>query len=116
MYSQEQEKYYFDQAKQFLANDVPEDEAAYELLKKVIKYADWKYYVQSNPLLADVEYDILFKQLHRFEQAHPQCIKNDSPRILRDWIQKPAKIATLLIFSTNFGMCYDSVADCRWNY
>lgn len=79
MYSQEQEKYYFDQAKQFLANDVPEDEAAYELLKKVIKYADWKYYVQSNPLLADVEYDILFKQLHRFEQAHPQCIKNDSP-------------------------------------
>ena len=65
MYSQEQEKYYFDQAKKFLAIDVPENEASYELLKKVIKYADWKYYVQSNPLLADVEYDILFKQLQK---------------------------------------------------
>lgn len=79
MYSQDQEKYYFDQAKQFLASDAPENEASYELLKKIIKYADWKYYVQSNPLLADVEYDILFKQLIRFEQVHPQCIKNDSP-------------------------------------
>ena len=37
MYSQEQEKYYFDQAKQSLASDAPENEASYELLKKIIK-------------------------------------------------------------------------------
>ena len=33
MYSQDQEKYYFDQAKQFLTSDALENEASYELLK-----------------------------------------------------------------------------------
>ena len=48
-------------------------------LKTVINYLDWKYYVQSNPILADVEYDTLFKLLHKLEAENPLFVTPDSP-------------------------------------
>ncbi len=48
-------------------------------LRAVINYNDWKYYVQDNPVLADVEYDALFKQLKDIEAANPDLVTADSP-------------------------------------
>ncbi len=48
-------------------------------LKKIIRYNDWKYYVQDNPILADVEYDQLFALLKSLEKAHPSLVTADSP-------------------------------------
>lgn len=50
-----------------------------ERLRAVINYADWKYYVNDNPVLADVEYDALFKQLKEIEAADPLLVTPDSP-------------------------------------
>ncbi|HET8573555.1 MAG TPA: NAD-dependent DNA ligase LigA [Edaphocola sp.] len=48
-------------------------------LRAVINYADWKYYIQDNPVLADQEYDRLFKQLKTAEEQFPQFLAPDSP-------------------------------------
>lgn len=48
-------------------------------LRDVLRYADWKYYVQDNPVLADVDYDRLFALLKTLESQHPELITPDSP-------------------------------------
>lgn len=77
MYTKEDEQRLHAQAKSLLqtTNDV----AAIEPLRDVIKYADWKYYVQDEPVLADVEYDTLFKNLKNLEEQYPEQITADSP-------------------------------------
>lgn len=55
------------------------DTAILEGLIKVLNYLDWKYYVQDDPVLADQEYDKLFKLLKTIEAAHPEVISPDSP-------------------------------------
>ena len=61
MYSIEQEKLFLEQAKHFQTSEINENDLA--IVRDIIEYADWKYYVQDNPVLADVEYDMLFKKL-----------------------------------------------------
>ena len=80
MYQSSDEKRLYDQARELL-HDHPITDPAQEvvLLKEVINYADWKYYVQSDPALADEEYDRLFKILKKLEDAHPEVITTDSP-------------------------------------
>jgi DNA ligase (NAD+) len=48
-------------------------------LVPVIRYNDWKYYVQSDPVLSDSEYDRLFSALRSLEAAHPELTLPDSP-------------------------------------
>ncbi|MBC9910615.1 NAD-dependent DNA ligase LigA [Chitinophaga varians] len=50
-----------------------------EALRRVISYNDWRYYVQSDPVLSDYEYDQLFAWLKKLETAHPDLISPDSP-------------------------------------
>lgn len=57
----------------------PDPEKAVASLRKVINYNDWRYYVQSDPLLSDYEYDQLFAWLKNLEKDHPQLITPDSP-------------------------------------
>jgi len=52
---------------------------AIDSLKKVINYHDWRYYVQSEPVITDYEYDILFKQLIALEEQNPKLKASDSP-------------------------------------
>src|SRR4051812_21069731 len=78
MYSAEQEKEFYTQAKNLL---VQKEEAIESIasLRAVINWADWKYYVQSEPALADAEYDALFKKLTRLEEKFPEEKSEDSP-------------------------------------
>lgn len=48
-------------------------------LKSIIRFLDWRYYVQDDPVLSDAEYDQLFRLLRNIEQAHPELITPDSP-------------------------------------
>ena len=49
------------------------------LLREVINYHDYKYYVQASPVISDYEYDQLFRALRDLEKKYPDLITPDSP-------------------------------------
>jgi len=77
MYTHDQEKSLLELARTLLFQ--PADASQVEALRQVIEYADWKYYVQDDPVLADAEYDALFKQLKTLEEQHPELRSDTSP-------------------------------------
>ena len=79
MYTQQDEKRLYELAKHLLQDTTGNTELTITNLREVILYADWKYYVQSEPVLADAEYDALFKKLAHLEEKHPELITEDSP-------------------------------------
>ncbi len=78
MYTKDDEKRLYEQAKSLLTSPTDGLEQI-EALRDVINYADWKYYVQDEPVFADVEYDKLFKLLKHLEEKYPEHITADSP-------------------------------------
>jgi DNA ligase (NAD+) len=48
-------------------------------LRDVLRFHEHRYYIQNNPLIADFEYDSLYKQLEAFEKENPDLIVADSP-------------------------------------
>lgn len=50
-----------------------------EDLRNVLRFHEYRYYVLSDPLIADGEYDLLFKLLEKTENAHTDWITKDSP-------------------------------------
>ena len=48
-------------------------------LISVLRYHEWKYYVQNDPVISDFEYDQLYKALEKLEAAHPELLQPDSP-------------------------------------
>ena len=48
-------------------------------LHKAIIYHEWRYYVKDDPIIADYEYDQIFKYLERIEAAYPELISPESP-------------------------------------
>ncbi len=48
-------------------------------LKKLLKFHEHRYYVLNDPLVSDFEYDQLYQQLLKIEQAYPELITRDSP-------------------------------------
>lgn len=79
MYQPEDEQRLSLWAKELLKSSNEDVQTQLDMLRSVVNYNDWKYYIQDNPVLADVEYDTLFKQLKELENAHPDLITADSP-------------------------------------
>jgi len=50
-----------------------------EQLRSLIRYHDYKYYVENNPEISDYEYDMLMKELSELEKERPELITPDSP-------------------------------------
>ena len=48
-------------------------------LKKVLRFHEYRYYVMSDPLVSDFEYDQLYQLLQRTEKVNPELITSDSP-------------------------------------
>lgn len=48
-------------------------------LKDVLRFHEYRYYILNDPLLADYEYDQLYKALEKIEQESPKLITADSP-------------------------------------
>jgi DNA ligase, NAD-dependent len=49
------------------------------LLRKVLRFHEQRYYIQNDPLISDFEYDSLFKQLEKLEKENPDLVTTDSP-------------------------------------
>ncbi len=54
------------------ANDLPQ-------LRSVLRFHEYRYYVEDNPLISDYEYDTLYKKLIEIETADPALVTPDSP-------------------------------------
>jgi DNA ligase (NAD+) len=50
-----------------------------EDLRDVLRFHEYRYYIQNDPLISDFEYDSLYKQLEAFEKESPDLITADSP-------------------------------------
>lgn len=48
-------------------------------LRKIIREHDHRYYVLNEPMITDMEYSALFRELVDLETAHPELITPDSP-------------------------------------
>ena len=58
----------------------PADAAArIEELRREIRRHDYLYYVLDRPEISDAEYDRLYRELVRLEEAHPDLVTPDSP-------------------------------------
>lgn len=85
MYSKEREKELIEKSKEFLKiqlKDISTLEKAKEIideLREVIRYHDYRYYVLTQPVISDYEYDKLFKLLKDIEAKYPELITPDSP-------------------------------------
>ena len=50
-----------------------------ERLRREILDHDYRYYILSEPIVADAEYDSLLSRLRKLEEEHPELITSDSP-------------------------------------
>ncbi|MEI9935327.1 MAG: NAD-dependent DNA ligase LigA [Ferruginibacter sp.] len=50
-----------------------------ELLRAVLRFHEYRYYVQNDPLISDFEYDTLYKALEKLEAENPSLKTSDSP-------------------------------------
>lgn len=50
-----------------------------ERLREVLRFHEYRYYIMSDPLLADKEYDTLFAALEKLEKENPSLVTPDSP-------------------------------------
>ncbi len=48
-------------------------------LRQVLRFHEYRYYIENDPLIADAEYDQLYKALERIEKNNPSLITPDSP-------------------------------------
>ena len=53
--------------------------ARIEAIRAAIRRHDHLYYVLDRPAISDAEYDRLFEELRRLEDAHPELVTPDSP-------------------------------------
>ncbi len=83
MYTQEQERYYYDLSRKFLEEkELPKGAAAEEEMRELedlLRYHEWRYYVKDDPVISDYEYDLLMKRLQALEEAYPEYASADSP-------------------------------------
>ncbi len=80
MYGKEEQRQLYARSKEYLEGDVslPAAEQLSEL-RSLLRYHEWRYYVQDDPVLSDFEYDSLFKLLEALEAENPDLISPDSP-------------------------------------
>jgi len=77
MYNKSIQKKLYHASKDFIAN--PPDKADYQALVDIMTFHEWKYYIQNDPVIADKEYDLLFKSLETLEAKYPDIVTPNSP-------------------------------------
>jgi DNA ligase (NAD+) len=50
-----------------------------EELRDVLRFHEYRYAILNDPLIADFEYDILYKELEKLEREYPELVSADSP-------------------------------------
>ncbi len=81
MYNKEITKKLQEETSLFLQNKeaiiVGEEEL--QRLRDVLRFHEYRYYILNEPLLADIEFDLLYKLLEKTENENPSWITADSP-------------------------------------
>jgi len=77
MYNSERSAKIYEQSKGWLKSQASVDEI--EEIREALRYHEWRYYVQSDPVLTDKEYDQLFLQLKNIESTNPNLVSPESP-------------------------------------
>jgi DNA ligase (NAD+) len=102
VYSKDEQRALYDLSKKLLFSpqadlfaEPPAERA--EDLRRALRYHEWRYYVQNDPVISDFEYDQLYKQLEAIEAAHPYLVTQDSPtqRVGKDLTESFAQVAHL---------------------
>jgi DNA ligase (NAD+) len=73
--------FFQDKSKEFIAQSEDQDflRENIALLRDVIRFHENRYYVMNDPLIADVEFDLLYASLKKVEDNTPSLITPDSP-------------------------------------
>lgn len=87
MYTKEQEKQLLEKTYRLLEHlreiekleDKERAKKVIEELREVIRFHDYKYYVQAAPVISDYDYDRLFHALKRLEERFSELVTPDSP-------------------------------------
>ncbi len=77
MYSKAIQKNYYQSSKDFLSS-APSNSDYLDLVD-IMVYHEWRYYILNDPVLADYEYDQLFKSLESIEESYPEIVSPKSP-------------------------------------
>lgn len=78
MYSQAETKELQKQTNALLKS-FPLKKEQISLLKEVLRFHEYRYYVLTDPLISDYEYDQLYKQLETIEKENPELVTSNSP-------------------------------------
>ena len=80
MYNNEETKLLLAQTNKWLNANIKKM-AAYTIndLREILRFHEYRYYVQNDPLISDPEYDVLYKLLEKFEKENPALLTDDSP-------------------------------------
>ena len=62
-----------------MSGETPDPALRAEELREQIRYHGHRYYVLDDPVISDVEYDELYRELLAIEEAHPELRTPDSP-------------------------------------
>jgi DNA ligase (NAD+) len=76
MYTKEQKIQFQAATKEFIQNPEIID---INQLRKLLKFHEYQYYVITEPLISDYEYDLLYQHLKNLEETNPELIVHDSP-------------------------------------
>ncbi|MBO9661270.1 MAG: NAD-dependent DNA ligase LigA, partial [Chitinophagaceae bacterium] len=81
MYTQDATKQLQQQTVALLKSSTKQQVSPMEVreLRDALRFHEYRYYVMNDPLIADGEYDQLFKELERLEKEDPAIITADSP-------------------------------------
>lgn len=83
MYTAEQEAEYRALTEQLLSTEQPTtlEQADHMVsdLRDAIRFHDWRYYIKSEAVISDFDYDKLFKMLKQIEEEYPSLQSPDSP-------------------------------------
>jgi DNA ligase (NAD+) len=77
MYSAAQTQHLEKMSRQFLSAQVLIKDISE--LRNVLRFHEYRYYILSDPLISDAEYDRLYKQLEQLEKENPELVTKDSP-------------------------------------
>ncbi|MCK5551938.1 MAG: NAD-dependent DNA ligase LigA, partial [Deltaproteobacteria bacterium] len=62
-----------------MKGDIDEVKRRIEALRSQVEQHNYRYYLLSEPIISDHEYDALFRELEELEKANPQFYSPDSP-------------------------------------
>lgn len=79
MYQNKSDKEVYKLSKELLDRPVEESLEYLNTLSDLLRFHEWKYYVANDPIIADFEYDQLYKKLEAVELKHPEWVFPDSP-------------------------------------